>query len=129
MASIFTFNRGVNCFYCKLFGSTSSSRISFVKRDEFSDWKNVIVIDHHEKCSSHKEAMVAYLTRRLGTGIQTDLDKQMREECKYWEHVLERVIAVISTKFGSMNNGNFIGLLELIAKIWKFWLRNHIVLV
>ncbi|CAM1326808.1 Uncharacterised protein r2_g3576 [Pycnogonum litorale] len=62
----------------------------------------------------------------------------MKKEQEYWRHVLERVIAVVCTlaerglafrgsneKFGSPHNGNFLGLLELIALFDPF-LANHI---
>lgn len=62
----------------------------------------------------------------------------MQEECNYWEHVLNRIIAVIRTlaerglafrgtdeKFGSLQNGNFLGLLELISQFDPF-LAGHI---
>ena len=41
--------------------------------------------------------MLTYLTRRQGEGLGQQLEKQIQEECNYWEHTLRRVIAVICT--------------------------------
>ena len=59
---------------------------------------------------------------------------KIKAEQQYWRHVLERVIAVICTlaerglafrgedeTFGSPNNGNYLGLLELLAKFDHFF--------
>ncbi len=71
-------------------------------------------------------------------GLGQQLEKQIQEECDYWEHVLRRVIAVICTlaegglafrgteeRFGSLQNGNILGLLELISQFDPF-LAGHI---
>lgn len=78
------------------------------------------------------------MTRRRGLSLNTHLDKQIEIERKYWRQVAERLIAVISTlaerglafrgdieRFGALHNGNYLGLLELIAKFDPF-LANHI---
>ncbi|XP_038649470.1 LOW QUALITY PROTEIN: zinc finger MYM-type protein 1-like [Scyliorhinus canicula] len=70
--------------------------------------------------------------------LPLQLEKQIQEECDYWEHVLRRVIAVIRTlaerglafrgteeRFGPLQNGNFLGLLELISQFDPF-LAGHI---
>ena len=41
--------------------------------------------------------MLTYLTRRQGAGLGQQLEKQIQEECDYWEHVLRRVVTVICT--------------------------------
>lgn len=41
------------------------------------------------------ETLLTYLTRRQGLGLGQQLEKQIKEECDYWEDVLRRVIAVI----------------------------------
>ncbi len=82
--------------------------------------------------------MLTYLTCRQGAGLGQQLEKQIQEECDYWEHVLRRVIAVICTlaerglafrgteeRFGSLQNGNFLGLIELISQFDPF-LAGHI---
>ena len=127
----------VYCFVCKLFAPKHFS--SFVSKEGFCDWRNTVVIDKHERSNSHRDCMLLYLTRRQGLGIDQQLEKQIKEECDYWEHVLKRVISVIRTlterglalrgteeKFGSLHNGNYLGLLELISEFDPF-LASHIV--
>ena len=93
------------------------------------------------------ETLLTYLTHRQGVGLRQQLEKQIQDECDYWEHVLGCVIAVIRTlagrglafrgteeRPGSWQNGNFLGLLELISQfdpfsrshfeIWKFRQRK-----
>ena len=41
--------------------------------------------------------MLTYLIRRQGVGLRQRLEKQIQDECDYWEHVLGHVIAVICT--------------------------------
>lgn len=102
------------------------------------DWRNTAVIDNHEKSTTHQDAMLTYLTRKQGLGLTQPLEKQIEEEYNYWENVLRRVVAVICTlaerglafrgkveKFGSLNNGNYLGLLELISQFDPF-LAAHI---
>ncbi len=82
--------------------------------------------------------MLTYLTCRQGAGLAQQLEKQIQEECDYWEHVLRCVIAVICTlaerglafrgteeRFGSLQNGNFLDLLERISQFDQF-LAGHI---
>ncbi|XP_076330555.1 zinc finger MYM-type protein 1-like [Tachypleus tridentatus] len=84
------------------------------------------------------ETLLTYITRRQGLGLRQKLEKQIKEECNYWEIVLERVIAVICTvakrglafrgtdeKFCSSQNGNFLGLLELIKLIEPMAQKVH----
>lgn len=67
------------------------------------------------------------------------LENELLSEKKYWRDVLKRVVAVITTlaerglsfrgsneQFGVPNNGNYLGLLELVAKFDPF-LQGHIV--
>ena len=66
------------------------------------------------------------------------LGNQIRKEEEYWRHVLQRVVAVVQAleerglafrgsveNFGSLYNGNFLGILELIAQFDPF-LENYI---
>ncbi len=82
--------------------------------------------------------MLTYLTRRQGAGLGQQLEKQIMEECDYWEDVLRHDIALICTlaerglaflgteeRFGSLQNGKFLGLLELISQFDPF-LAGHI---
>lgn len=124
----------VYCFVCKLFSNSSTPLSS----DGFCDWRNTFVVHSHENSVDHRTASVTYLTRKCGSIIDCQLTKQINNKRQYWKNVLERVVAVIITMaergipfrgdkeiFGSPHNGNFLGLLELIAKFDPF-LANHI---
>jgi hypothetical protein len=68
-------------------------------------------------------------TRKQGQTLTSKLDEQIKAESQYWRHVMERVIAVICTFaergfFGSPDNGNYLGLLELLAKCDPFLLAR-----
>ena len=82
--------------------------------------------------------MLAYLTKRRKLTMEPYLGNQIKIEEEYWTHVFQRVVAVVRTLaerglafrgsdeiFGSPHNGNFLGLLELIAEFDPF-LANHI---
>jgi Domain of unknown function (DUF4371) len=82
--------------------------------------------------------LLTHFTRKRGSTLDSGLAKQIKEEQLYWRNVLERVVAVICTlaerglafrgeneTFESPNNGNYLGLLDLIAKFDPF-LSNHI---
>ena len=81
--------------------------------------------------------MLTYLTRKQGFTLTAKLEEQIKVEQQYWWHVMERITAVICTlaerglpfrgdneQFGSHNNGNYLGLLELVANFDPF-LRAH----
>lgn len=69
--------------------------------------------------------------------MDSELKKQFETECGYWTEVLRRVIAVKflserglsfrghSVIFGNYNNGNYLGILELIHQFDPF-LKEHI---
>lgn len=124
----------IYCFVCKLFSSSTTALAS----DGFSDWRNPIAIQNHETSEDHRTALLTYLTRKRGSTLDSALEKQIKEEQLYWRNVLKRVVAVVcllaerglafrgeNETFESTNNGNYLGLLELIAKFDPF-LSNHI---
>lgn len=125
----------VFCFVCKLFETSKSALAS----TGFKDWKNSVVsIQGHENSSDHRRASLTYFHRKKNNVLKDQLLNEIRKEKNYWREVLKRVTAVICTliernlafrgsneKFGADSNGNFIGLLELIAKFDPF-LAEHI---
>ncbi|XP_039313486.1 uncharacterized protein LOC120359569 [Solenopsis invicta] len=124
----------VYCFVCKIFSASSTS----LANEGFSDWRNLISIQQHENSEDHRNALFSFLTRRRESNLDLQLDMQVTQEKEYWKQVLRRVIDVISTlaerglafrgseeKFGSSNNGNYLGILELISRYDPF-LATHI---
>ena len=125
----------VYCFVCKLFPNHASS--SALASDGFDDWHNSYLIQTHENSEKHTNAMLTYLTRKRGYTLTSKLEEQIKVEQQYWWHVMERIAAVICTlaerglpfrgdneQFGSPNNGNYLGLLELVAKFDPFLLAH-----
>ncbi|XDV19134.1 hypothetical protein PO909_024682, partial [Leuciscus waleckii] len=121
----------------KLFGD---SDIQSALTAGYSDWKNTAVrLAEHEGSESHRKAMLAYVTRCADGGcIDSELKKQFDNECEYWTEVLKRVVAVVkflaerglplrehSEVFGKTDNGNFMGVLEVISEFDPF-LKAHI---
>lgn len=81
----------------------------------------------------HGQSLLKYLQRKNVEGrIDINAVKQFRDELNYW-HVLNRILDVIrflsvrglafrgdNEHFGSHQNGNYLGILELIAKYDSF---------
>lgn len=122
------------CIPCKLF-STSVNAFT----EGFNDWKNDVRIAEHEKGPDHRENTRKLVMRENVLGkIDSKLHMQYIQECNYWQQVLSRVIIAIKflasrglafrgtdEKFGSVSNGNYMGILELMARNDPF-LQNHI---
>lgn len=126
----------VYCFVCKLFPNKSAP--TRFGTDGFCDWKNSVLIEQHEHCPTHQDSQLTYLCRRQGLGLTHQLEEQIKRERDYWQHLLQRIAAVIRTlaerglafrgsddKFGSLHNGNYMGLLELVSEFDSF-LASHI---
>lgn len=129
----------VLCFPCKLFGNESQQQQAFTK-DGFKDWKNCgRSFKIHENSKNHIENCVSYRTRAKSINtIDASYHKHRQVEMKYWREVLLRVVSVIKflasrglpfrgseEKFGASSNGNYFGVLELLAEYDPF-LANHI---
>lgn len=126
------------CFMCKLFGNNRSKENPFVCSG-FDKWKKSERITQHENSVDHRNATTKWLLRVNSTIlINKEMCRQISVETEYWQEVLKRVISVIKflasrglpfrgdrEVFGVNNNGNYLGLLELISEHDPF-LRNHI---
>lgn len=124
----------VYCFACKLLSSQCNAFTS-----GFSDWRHPERISDHEKSANHRHSMLDLLRRSKNVGtVDASLRRQRDAEEKYWKEVLRRIVAVIKflSERGlafrgddellcSSSNGNYLGLLELIAQFDPF-LREHI---
>ena len=104
------------------------------------DWKNASnLLRRHEESSSHRQALISLLMRKnKGERVDSQPVKQMETEQKYWRTLLERIIEVVKflaerglsfrdsdETVGSPHNGNYFGLLELLANFDSF-LAKHI---
>lgn len=125
----------VYCFPCILFGETHNSRTQF--SDGFSDWKNASQrMKMHEDSETHRACVQTMIKRRRAHGngrINSSLESQFNQEKEYWMKVLERVVTVIkflssrglafrgdTELLGCQHNGNYLGILELIAQYDPF---------
>lgn len=120
----------VYCFSCLLFAGSKNKFAT----EGLADWKHLSeLIRDHEKSAQHIQAVCQWLdmeTRlRLCQTIDIDLQKQIDAEKLHWRCVLERLLTIVnflasrnlavrgsSDKLGDPNNGNFLGLVEIMAK-------------
>lgn len=124
------------CFPCKLLNSSPSK----FTNEGFDNWKHASPeIRRHEETVSHKQAVLTVLIRRKkNLRVDCELVQQVESEKKYWQTLLRRIVEVIKflaerglafrgteEVFGSPHNGNYLGLLELLAKFDPF-LEAHI---
>lgn len=127
------------CFSCKLFGTTDQN-IEIFRTTGYDDWKNCSYrFGLHEKSKHHVKNVLAYRTRANQTNtLDAQFLKQEQIEMKYWREVLVKIVSVIKFLasrglafrgddqiFGSHRNGNYLGILELLAEHDPF-LANHI---
>ncbi|XP_042236882.1 zinc finger MYM-type protein 1-like [Homarus americanus] len=114
------------------------SRSQFTS-DGFCDWKHANRLVVHELSKDHIHAVMSAASRSKGVGrIDSKLTTHVGQIEEYWCSRLRRLISVL--KFicerglalrgddeiiGSPHNGNYLGLLELLAEYDDF-LRQHI---
>lgn len=130
----------VYCFTCRLMCSNTENSEALLSSNEFSDWKHSQERLHsHEQSTEHLTATIAFNKRLKSIGrIDMELTQQVERQAQYWRLVLKRVINVIkfiaehglafrgdNELVGSPRNGNFLGILELIAQFDNF-LEQHI---
>ena len=112
----------------------------FISGSGFSDWKHASErIPEHERGILHRNAMLTWVSRQQTSGIiDSQLSNQFESERQYWRNVLRRLVAVIkfiserrlalrgaNEVFASSQNGNYMGMLELIGQFDPF-ISNHI---
>ena len=108
--------------------------------ESFNDWKNANnLLRRHKESNSHQQHLIELLMRKKSGGcVDFLLVSQIEEEQKYWSALLERIREVVKflaerglafcgsdEKIGSHNNGNSLGLLELLARFDPF-IAEHI---
>ena len=124
----------VFCGPCKLFGESQ------LLTTGCSDWSNVNqYVKDHEESKTHKTKVIDFLQRsKSAKNVHACLEKQINDEMYYWQNILKRVVAVIKRlssrglpfrgddeRFGSLHNGNYMMVLELISEFDPF-LAKHI---
>ena len=137
------------CLPCRLFWhstSVSSSMSALASPGGWTagtKWRKVSVrVQEHEKSKSHKECYIAWkeLERRLlsGKGVDSLLEASYQTEAVKWCNLLKRILDVVlflgerglafsgsSHRIGDPNNGNFLGLIELLSR-WDPLLQEHV---
>jgi len=126
----YIYKNKVFCFYCKLF---ASSKIKLAS-DGYNDWRHIgRTLKEHKTSNTHLNSYKTYieLVTRLNTNKTIDDTNQkiMESEQEYWTNVLQRIISVVkilaqqslafwgsSDKLYEHNNGNFLKIIELLAK-------------
>lgn len=126
----------IYCFPCKVLSTNCASAITTTG---YSDWKHPERIREHEDSEAHKTCVLSLIrrTHHLGT-VDASLGRQIEAEGRYWKEVLRRVVAVIKflcvrglafrgedELLHSEHNGNYLGILELIAEFDPF-LSEHL---
>lgn len=121
----------VFCFCCKLF---SDSKIKLTSASGQNDWQHLpMSLRDHESSEKHMSAMKSWLELEMRIRNAATIDETtqriMRQEAAHWHNMLERIIAVVqfladrslafrgnTDRLYVPNNGNFLGLIELLAK-------------
>ncbi|KAL5758691.1 hypothetical protein ACOSP7_021302 [Xanthoceras sorbifolium] len=131
----------VYCFCCKLFKSADQKSI-LLANEGFNDWKHLSErLRQHENSFKHLSNMRTWIELQIRLKKNETIDKeiqlQIRKEKEHWKHVLVRIIYVVkclasrglafhgeNEKIYQDKNGNFLGLLELIAE-FDFIMQEH----
>ena len=138
------------CLPCRLFSSNlihSSTKIPKLARKSGygvdSKWRKLYdKIPEHERSNTHKECYLKWreLQIRLekATSVDNQLIDQIRSDTQKWKQLLQRFIDVIlflgerglafrgsSQLIGDAQNGNFLGLLELVSH-YDSTLKEHL---
>ena len=123
------------CFVCKLVSGSGTQ----LGGDGFADWKHPNRLKDHEESKDHLESVVKLAAlKKHSERIDSELLAQAKQIESYWGSVLTRVVRVLkficerglairghNEIIGSVHNGNFLGLIELVAEYDPF-LKNHI---
>ena len=123
------------CFCCKLFNSTThGSGTNQFTNEGTNDWRNISnKIKNHETSKEHVTNMNAWIDLEMrllkNKTIDKNFQEQVNKEKDHWKKVLLRIIAVVKNlgknnlafrgkneKIYQENNGNFLSLIEMIAK-------------
>ncbi|CAG9761246.1 unnamed protein product [Ceutorhynchus assimilis] len=119
------------CFCCKLFDHTNKTSLC---NEGFNHWKPIgNTLKNHEVSMAHLVAQKSWseLSIRLNQKqvIDASMQRIIDSETRHWTNVLQRIISIIqclgesclalrgsSDKLFENNNGNFLKLVQLLAK-------------
>ena len=129
----------VYCFPCVLFrDACKGNQTQFC--DGFLDWKNAAQgIQMYKNSEIHRTCMQTLITRRrVACCVDCCLQIQFNKEKEYWIKVLRQEVSMVkflssrgmafrgeNKNLGSQHNGNYLGILELIAQYDPF-LSSHL---
>ena len=132
-------NGRVYCFFCKLMAVSCTQ----LTDGGFCDWKHASSrLSEHEiskpYSKDHLDAVIGVARRAEELGsIDCELAQQLDHEESYWRSVLKRLVSVVKFAcecglalqgdneiIGSPSNGNYLGMLELIAQYDNFPLQH-----
>ena len=129
-------NGRVYCFFCKLMGVARSQ----FTHDGFCDCKHTSDrFGIHEQSKDHIQAILSAASRAKKAGrVDSELAQEADRIEQYWRSALKRLVSVLkfpcerglalrgdNETFGSPHNGNYLGILELLAEYDDF-LKQHI---
>lgn len=133
-------SKSLYCFPCRLFEGTDIPDNQKSVLSTMGGWKTELTwrklytkLPSHETSTNHKRCHMKWweMERRLNdnTDIASRLDEKLDKKIEYWKELLKRILSVIlllaerglafrrtSVRIGDSNNGNFLGMLELLAK-------------
>lgn len=125
------------CFPCKLFTKNNHAKTTKLICGGFSKsstWKKLYrCVPEHEQSRLHKINYLQWKEAEVRINQKQEinelLDSQIDSRVKYWQLILKRILSVvlflgirslafrgISNRIGDVNNGNFLGLIELLSQ-------------
>lgn len=125
------FANKVFCFSCKLFDKNARSSLASGGSDDWTHMSSIL--KSHETSSSHFAAQQTWMETQMRlmskSAIDHHLQSLMSQERQHWRSVMERLLNIVqflternlafrgsSDRFFTPNNGNFLGLVELLGK-------------